>query len=303
MATRKKGQPYRELGIVLEKWRRGKFRSALALFKEAKFSFSYSTYADFERGVTLPSPVELVELARFFGETPHDALLSWARVQMPSRETKAIFSPVTGVLKKAKDFVPEARSATAPNFENTWVFGDSERKLLLARPWLWEACQSLMSVYPDEAPFDEIPLPAGEDARAALATWISEGKIHASETGLKLARPHLYLPRAPEWEEVRRGNYERAFAQVLGGLSPEAAQKGEGFRGLSHRALTQAQLKAWVEELRRVEREFLADPLVPRAPGEEEPTYALMMVLGPRPLRARRLDDSATRTHAEKRKK
>ncbi|MGZ3697485.1 MAG: hypothetical protein ACXWP5_05230, partial [Bdellovibrionota bacterium] len=140
MAVRKDDRPYLALGQLLESWRRTKFRSALALFKATKFSFSYAAYADFERGVTLPSIDAIVELAHFLKQEPSQAALLWARLQMPTKQLQELF--LFERRKRARDVPAPAteEKSPAPSFENTWVFGPRERALLLKHPWFWDVC-------------------------------------------------------------------------------------------------------------------------------------------------------------------
>src|SRR6185312_12894890 len=162
MANRQEHRPYLELGQMLEAWRRSQFRSALAMFKAAKFTFSYAAYADFERGVSLTSIEALLELAQYFKQPAGPAAMLWAKLQMPTRELQELF-----IFERRKKPRPPAKTEAegpAPNFENTWVFGPRERALLTKAPWFWEVCMVLNSAFPEAVPISELPFPDAIDA-------------------------------------------------------------------------------------------------------------------------------------------
>ncbi len=286
MATRVKGKKFLELGEILQKWREPEHRSALALFRDrkAKFTFSYSSYADFERGATLPTPEILIELALFFKQDPSLALLTWAKVQMPSREYRQVFDN-RGASRsdKAPDY---AQMGTPPSFENTWVFGPAELKTLQKHPWLWDLCLILATRYTDEIPFSKMILPEGVTPEKLcsdhLRDWIDRNCIIASETGLKLHYRHIHLPRTSEWEQIRLSNLQRALQNLSENISQSILNEGLAYRELVHRSLTPEQAKRWSAELKKFEAAFKADPYVDDHSRNQ--THAFMAVLGPRKL-------------------
>lgn len=273
------------LGELLEQWRDERYRSALALFKEAKLSFSYSVYADFERGVTLPSVEALLEIAKFFGKDPAEAILLWAQVQMPSPELKALFAT------RASSRVPHPSPSNVvapPSLDNTWVFGPKEKPLLKKSPWLAEVLIALLNRFPEELPFSDVPAPKTVTAAAlvkkVITPWITGGFVAATKTGIRLTHRHLYIPRTNDWDEIRVQNLRRALDAILKRANSELYNQDLCYFEVSHRQFTQEQAKQWIAQLRRMEKEYKSMPYVKNPSGEDR-THALVMVFGPRKLK------------------
>ncbi len=282
MASRQKARPYRELGALLEGWRDGRYNSALALFKENKFSFSYTLYTEFEKGVTLPPVAALLELVAYFKQSPDKALLLWAKVQVPKPYQKVFEMPA----------IPEAdqerEESHSPSFDNTWVFGHDELARLKISPWLWELLLAASVAYPLEVPLEELPCPSDvaikDVLEGDLRSWIDHRFLLCSENGLRLRLPHIHIPKSEEWMEVRNGNTRRALDALLDATSYEAQAKGGAYRELIHRPLTQRQAQKWVTVLRNLENQFKAEPYLDD-PSRTDSTHALLVVFSARPLK------------------
>ncbi|MBY0472647.1 hypothetical protein K2X30_15890 [bacterium] len=243
MPVRKKDRPYLDLGNLFEKWRSRKFSSALKLFQETEFSFSYSAYTDFERGVTLPSVPAVVEIAKKLGQEPDLALLLWARVQMPSSRLRALFD---------KRNTPKEKTAQQqPNFENTWVFAASEKSQLEKSPWLWDLVILLAISFPHEVSLNELMRTGKGIARQellnAVQPWIGAGHIQQTKSGLQLVKRYVHLPKTEEWETIRLANFKRAVESIT-----------VPYRTLLHRGLTAEEARAWTKRLGELEQEFLS---------------------------------------------
>lgn len=286
MRTRKAGRPYAELGDLLARWRGERHRSALAFHRAGRFSFSYSTYADYERGASLPVPAEILEVARSTGHSPDEAIWVWGRVQMPTRELRKLFSRAEAPAPSREQLEEEAQSRE-PDFENTWVLAEPDRRALLDHPWLWKCVLALVARFPRALPIERLPLPTDvtpTEARRALKPWLERGALESLREGVRLASQHVHLPRGADWEEVRRNNYRLAAQELLAGIAPPQLEALRAFRSLTHRPLTDGQLEAWIRSLRRLEREFLSEPYVSSAGETAESPYGLMIVLGRREL-------------------
>lgn len=288
MATRLNNRPYRKLGELLRAWREEKFKSALSLFKTAKFSFSYYSYADFERGVSLPSVEVLLEVVDFLGKDQRQAVAVWAECQMPNDELKRLFSAL--IPRRDEESPPASKvernivSSLKPSFENTWVFGPEDHRILKKAPWLWELCLSLSMFYPEEIKFSQLDLPAGITGKALLGRhlrpWLEAGKIIQTKDGLKLHYEHLHLPQTDDWNEIRKGNLHRAMSQLLEAISPRSIAEKHACRDLIHRPFSHTQVEKWTKRFGQIIEEMLADPY----PKSDAPTYAFTLLFGPRTL-------------------
>lgn len=276
--------PYQELGNLLQSWRSTKFRSALAIFKEAKLPFSYSVYTDFERGATLPSVDELLAVAKYFSADPDDALLLWAQVQMPNEKYRALFrKDRRRIQRNAKDLTPDKssldRNTTPPTFENTWVFGPADHDLLLKAPWLFDIWRILSMAYPSEVKWNDLPIPD----RAVFDAWALSGHIITTQNGARLKSPHFHVPKTAEWDDVRINNIKRTLDILTREVTPELLRSGHAYRELVHRTLTREQAKKWVERLQTFETELKDDAYDGSSSINE--MYALVAMLGPRKLK------------------
>lgn len=285
---RKKDQPYLELGETFIAWREGRHRSALAFYNSSKFTFSYSAYADFERGVALPTIETTLEIAACHGVDAQDAAMAWAKCQMPTPQLKAAFA--TRARKRAANDVTPADSrqaeATAPSMENTWVFSLGDQAAFKKSPWLADLLMRLVRQYPDALDYKELGFktPAGfqKFKTAHLKPWIEQGNVLDGKEGLKLARPHYYFPKSKDWQELRKALFLRATERVSGRIDAKELELGDALRALESRTLSKAQRQRWVKRIQGLVTEFLADPYE-RSP-EPHAVMSLAIALGERPL-------------------
>ena len=276
MANRDPKASYRELGEFLKQKRQQKFRSALEFFRQVEFSFSYSLYADFEKGVALPSIDMMLELAKYFGIPEAEAAILWAKVQMPNGTLKQVFTfvPTKYTEEKKQKHIDES-----PDFENTWVFGPQELKVLKKTPELWDLCLLLAQSYPEEIAFSEIHLNKG-----TFKDWIRSGHLTMSKKGVALQCQHIYLPRTQEWDEVRRNNIKRASSDLLANISARDIQQARGYREIIHRQLSAEQIEQIVTKLKTLEAEFKTIPYS-KSKDSQNQMQALILILGKRSLK------------------
>lgn len=282
MRSREKEKPYRELGFLIETWRSKHFRSALALFKEKKISFSYSNYSDYERGAKLPTLKELLELASLFEGDPSQACLLWAEVQMPTDELKKLFRRAEGAhAEEPSAKKTEAPKKDQPHFENTWVFNPKDAEKLLQTPWLWELCLALGMNYPESVNLKNFTFPKGVTKDSLLKTylksWIENGYLELRGDQIQLTNRHLYLPANGPWGEVRTQNLKRAVSDLTQGQSLA--------RELIHRSLTPKQAEKWSKKLDELKEEFKKEDYLTQPGSVDENTYAFVMMLGKRNLK------------------
>ncbi len=289
MATPSK--PYLEFGLCLQKWREARFRSALEFFREkdVPIQLSYRSYVDFEKGVALPAPEVVVQLARYFQQDPKPAVFLWAKVQMPTPELRAAFDMTTAQAQGVpfeRRKADRKESSENPNFENTWVFGLAELKVLTRTPWLWDLCSVLVTHFPNEVKFSSLKFPdevtAQELCKKLIKDWIENGYIEATKTGLKINYQHLQIPKTEAWNQVRRENAQRAFHDVQDQTTQAQWDAQTAYRTLIHRSMTQEQAKRWVAEIKRLEAELRGDSYA--AENSKNQNYAFLGLLGPRKI-------------------
>lgn len=270
----KKADPYAELGEVLQSWRKEKFSSALSFFKQQTFKVSYSVYANFERGKVLPTPEFLTDFAAIFEKSPAELMYTWAKVQMPNQELRALFEvkPRAVMQTAIEDSVPP------PDLENTYVMGSVELKIMLKHPWVWDIISALTVRFPNEIPFHEIKLPRGIFRKTLieeiLKVPIAAEKIIVSETGIRLATPHAHIPKSKEWDEVRKNNMIQAVDDIF------VLPKYESCRRLIQRSLTPEQAEYWQGEILRFIDHFKGDTYY----QTPQPSYMLSIMFGERNL-------------------
>jgi len=228
MAIRKKGNPYQELGEYIKEKRFAKYRFANALYKEAKFSFSYSTYVDFEKGAILPSVENLIEISRFLQINVFDIVLLWAQVQMPINELKDLFK----YRRRPREKDPQKNiGKDGLTFENTWVFNSMDREILIKAPWLWNVCVHLSLNFPKFVPVEDITRPddisAVDLVNKYLYEWIKAGHIINKGNKLCLKLPHNYLPKTDEWKEVRDNNVRNINEELIESITTKKLKNNE----------------------------------------------------------------------------
>ena len=291
MSNRKKDCPYRELGRILEDWRVSRFRSVLAMFREAHLSFSYYTYADYERGALLPSVSDIMELAKYFKVDERPALLRWAEVQMPTTRLKILFlqagrgiSP--GPLQAGPHEATEKQ--TSPSFENTWVFGTPEQESIRKLPWFFELCQRLAFVHPKGLSHRELGLKKQADLenliREHLQPWIAQGRMLFRDKRLHLASPHVHLPKAGSWQEVRKINLQRAIDKMSETINNNVIQGQQAYREIITRTLSEEQIVSWAQRLHELEAEFKAMSYLEEAGDKSSKVYSYISIFGERIL-------------------
>lgn len=285
MAKRKLDAPYEELGKIIVGWRKTRHRSALALYKEQKLSFSYSTYVDYERGVSLPRVEDLVEIALAFSQDASEAVRLWAMVQMPTPELREVFRIDRRLEKNRKAEAPKTREAQ-PDFETTWVFGPNDYQLFVANPWLWDVILLLCTTFPEELPYARLKggKEVAKNLNQTIRHWLDSGYVIASDTGIRLRLPNVYVPNTPDWFALRNQNIERALHGIFADLTEEKLRKKDAFRDSINCTLSPAQLELWVDKLRELGADFRASTESFPATLGTDNLYALVMVLGKRKI-------------------
>jgi len=287
MSRRKKNFPYLELGSLLQSWRKERFDTAKDLWIDAKLNFSYSRYADFERGVSLPSIENLIEIAKYHGKEMFDVALIWAEVQMPEQELRDLFQSRRKPREKKQDIdIDSEPKSAAPSFQNTWVFSPAEIKHVTENLWLLDVCNALITGFPNKIALKELLIPKEIKIdlleKEYLKPWIQSGHMILSEKGLSLRVPHIYIPKTPEWEEGRKNNIRRVNEHLLSNVTQEMMDLEEAYRFLMHRPLTKNQIKKWVKRVKEFESDFSNDLLVNSKEDSSVKSYALYLALGPR---------------------
>lgn len=287
MSPRKKTSPYAETGALLEGWRSEKFRSALAMFKAGKFSFSYSAYADFERGVALPVVDILLELAKFHGKDEIDAVLAWAAAQMPTEKLKTVFRSRSQ--KRGAAAVETLDTSTKPpSLDNTWVFTLKDRALFDHSPWLADLCLQLVSAHPAAVSLRELGFKSKAGfkkfKRAYLSDWIAQGHILETADGLKIAKPHYHFPKSAEWHDLRRKMFLRMSEVVTSTISADQLEAGAAQQLLLTRSFSSGQVARWATRIKDLEKTFLGDPYE-EATSTPDDLFSLILVFGHRDLR------------------
>ena len=286
MAQRHQQRPFQELGVIITSWRSPRFKSALALYKQGAkgkpFSFSYSTYADFERGVTLPSIHQILEIADYFEQDRALAALHWVQIQMPS-DLKALFNPQAAAafptntpIRHHPPSYEDEEGVPPLSLENTWVLGPQEHKLLREHPTLIDALLLMAVEYPHSQSTEAL---GGTAVVKALEPFVNEGRILKDGDALRLKDPFFHIPKSKEWKQTRENNAMRAFAKIMAGLDDTQLSAGLGFHGVVTRKLTAEEAQRLSAMLRSVENDMLST-----RPGGKRRVYSFMAALGPRKL-------------------
>lgn len=288
MSNRKKDCPYRELGRTLEDWRVARFRSVLAMFREARFSFSYYTYADYERGALLPSVADIVELAKYFNVDERQAVLRWAEVQMPSFRLKSLFSQTSqglaARLPREESREPEDKQK-GPSFENTWVFGNQEQTAIRKFAWFFELCQRLAMAHPKGLSAVDLGFKKQAEldhlVRDHLQPWIAQGRMVFQQKRLFLTNPHIHLPKTGPWQEIREINLERVIGRLSKTINNHAIQTHRAHREIVTRTLSGEQIEFWAKRLHEIEAEFKAIPYIDEG---TQKVYSYVSIFGERTM-------------------
>ncbi|HRK03429.1 MAG TPA: hypothetical protein PLH57_12270 [Oligoflexia bacterium] len=302
MGARKQDIIYQELGELLFRTRVEKYRSALAMHREGKFSFSYAAYADFERGAALPSPAALLELCTFLTLDEKVAFATWARVQMPTEDLKALFSPETFLRDRrsqqgrrdSEKNNPALVLATDPRmhqeeFENTWVFGIPERDAILKEPRLMEMFIHLSIIHPRAVKLEDMGFRTSKDKQIFierhLRRWIDEKRIEVTERGVRLMAPFIYMPRNEVFDQVRQTIVTRALEKTLPELTVHNINNRLAHRSTVNRYVSPKQREFMMEKLAGIEREFSRLPYTkPDKSDETTKNHTLLIFCTPRKL-------------------
>jgi hypothetical protein len=273
-----------EFGRTLEDWRSQHFRSALAFCNTHGLSVSYKAYADFERGVALPSMNVLLEVAKHLKVGPLLAALRWTEVQMPDASLKDYFRSLQ-TAESAGKFGSRNAKKESPRFDNTWVMGPADQELLKKNPWLIDLVFGLLPTFPAEKSFTDIVLPRGvpvkELLNKQLKDWIKGGYLIASKKGIRLRYPFVQIPDNDEWFEFRQKNFERVAQVVLGNLEPHTLRQSS-YREILTRTMTPDRAKDWVKALTDLAEKFGSNEFTASPASAEKGQYSMLLLFGPR---------------------
>lgn len=248
---------YLELGQILKAWREKKFSSSLALFKEHSFSFSYSTYASFENGHNIPSVPQLCELAAYYGEPAHDALLTWARVQMPTPELRGLFRSRNPNARREK------QAPQPPNLDTVWVLNPADLAHLEKFPWFVENFRALCAAHPHGIPLENIARKDKTEKqllRDCLQFWLDTGVMQIEKKQLRLVRPDIHIPNNDAGKRIRRAVMQETFQELMRKMGEEKSSVDIKFHFNAARAFTPPQAKRWQERLELMQEEYYALP-------------------------------------------
>ncbi len=283
MAKRHLKPIFQDLGELIVKWRGIDHASALAVYRthDKPFSFSYSSYADFERGVALPSLDQALEIAAFFKQSREAMALAWVKAQMPA-DLKGVFSPHPSsgldlpiAAPAEHQTVAQHNKNVAPlSLENTWILSPLERDLMLKHPWIIDTFLQLALEYPDSIPPENLGPP---EVLEILAPCLQQGRIVKTLSGYKLNDPYFYLPRTKDWQQVRKQNLLRAASQMMETMRPEDLEDKTAYQDVVTRKLTRAEAQALVAHLEKIKDSFFKT-----SPHGVREVYSFSAVLAPR---------------------
>ena len=307
-ASKTRPQPYEALGSLIENWRQSAgIRSALALYKEegSGFSFSYNTYAEFEKGARLPSIEQLLEIANRFSIDHIYASLVWCEAQMPENKLREFYKNQAQAHQNHSRST-EIKKTSAPqldslNLDSTWVFDRQDHDMLLSdQGRLLDLVDRLMRVFPrfvnwQELGFDDIES-FEKLVRSRLNTWIEKGRIIHENHSLRLAKPHYHIPQDISWIYMRFENMKRVLESMqtheLNSLNtgPGHLSMDLSFFSLCNRHVDASSLKSVVHLLKTMRQEFLALPYYQSQSANtddsnENEVMSLILAFGSRPLK------------------
>lgn len=289
MANRKQNSPYSDLGTTLREARAEQYRSSRQFVLQKQPSFSYSTYADLEKGVSLPSMEQLLEISDLLNIEPIPLLLQWLRVQIPFPELRAVFegkalhtliSSATSVhLSNPASDDQRIKEEHKPRLENSWIFGPGDLKLFQSHPWLWTMIHLLCQNFPETVPVAEF-LPEEVSAREFWQNianrWLSAEYLIREKNSVRLLYPHVKVPNSPQWEAAKRQNTLRAFSEIVA---------GEGDCHAITRTLTPEQVATWEVKVQQLYNEFKNTDYQSQV---GDPLYVLAVGFGARKLKSRK---------------
>ncbi len=286
MSKRNQGNPFIEMGNLIRSWREEKYKSARAMFMDAKFSFSYSYYADFEKGAACPTPENLIELASHFKKEVYDAVILWSSVQMPTEDLRNLFQSRR---KSRAERESISHKTEKFDFENTWVFSEKDMEILIQTPWLWEVCIVLGMEHPEVVSINSVHLPQDVKPHELLDNylkyWIEAGRIIVKNDKIKLALPHIYIPFNDKGKKVRENNTKRVGNELIKNITQEMIDTKKAYNLLGHRPLTPGQAKKWVSILQNMEANFKEEKYISSKEDPESKCYAISILFSPRELK------------------
>ncbi|MBI3542057.1 MAG: hypothetical protein HY075_02105 [Deltaproteobacteria bacterium] len=291
---------YSELGKVLRGWRTPHFRSLLEFYEAGKngFSFSYSVYSCYERGIKEAPPNVIEEVAGFLKVDPMPALVAWMLPKLGSESLKARVAslsstPVEGWPAGAAPRAEgerriDSNSIPLQEVDNTWVFDASERKLVEAKPWLIDFVIGIATRYPDPLPFEELGLESDAAVKAFVKThldrWVEDERIAVDwkGRGFRFVKRHIHFPKTEAWQKIRMHMLREAVDDMAPRLTPEAIQARRVHRTLTTRILTKDQQQELVGRLARIERDFFSMPFKGNSDPAPKDKCTLLILMTPR---------------------
>lgn len=288
-------QPYELFGSFLQELRAQKFRSGLAFYKSKEFKFSYSMYADYERGAQLPGVPVVLEIAKALDIPEKTILLKWLQVQVPENlrpefTEGAIDSllPKQTVAKTPTE--PPRKSIEPSNFENTWVLNQNDKDRMLKHPWLWNFITLLAVNYPNAVAWEHLGVKNKSERSKFIEQyidrWIEDGHVIVNEQGLRLNQPYCHINQtSPEWMGVRKNNFKIAAEGLLENLTPDAIAANEAHRVVLNRSFSPDQLQKWVLRIKELEKEFFKAPAIESNKNTTRTeTHTVLLAIGKRKI-------------------
>lgn len=207
------------------------YETSVQFHRDEKIPCTYFYYTRVERG-QVPNIDLALALIDKLGINERKGLFAWARSQMPTQNSRAIFADLED---------KPARSSEQESVHRSMVLNRMQAGLLESDPVFWEllvytSCYFEVEEVTTAKVAKDFGMPV-KKIKELMDQLFDFGLLDKPKSGVYLAKEWIYIPQTAEFDKIRDKNFIRATKQFW------KQPKGERFRTTITRLLNEHQIK------------------------------------------------------------
>lgn len=208
---------------------------------QKELGISYSHYVAIETGNRFPDINSVLSISNILKINLRTVCHLWAKVQMPSAETKSYFEPIPG-----SSFVGFPQNIQ-PSLDEYYVFTERQITPLETYPEIWDSLMYLMGFSSvRRIPPQEIAKALKQEVHVIekALDWLKNENLVAESEGLyRTRRKYFHIPNTEPFTRLRSKNFNRISNQIAQNLTFDRLSNGTASRSTFIRRMTAQQAK------------------------------------------------------------
>lgn len=255
-----------EFSELVKTEREKKYNSAREFHRRTGLNCSYFYYSKIESG-TVPEIELALSIINLLGINLRKAITLWAQSQMPTPESKAVFSSI------GNSHLPQEQSL---NITTTVGINRLQSELLRKNPIYWELLAFIgctkKSGFPKTNNLSNQFGISESSIEKYLSDLFEHSLIDKNKNGSYVSKDWFFLPYEAEFDKIRDQNFYRAVAQ----FKSQHDIKNK-YRNTLTRALSEKQLTEVSSLIDNIINHIVAMPDESNLPGAEIYTFGLFI--------------------------